>query len=115
GMASSAVAPNKAPASTVASAAPASSARPASAAPAVAQPVAQAAAAASSAPRNAPPPAAPTQLTHAPSAYPVDSGVAQPLISGDWAQAYSEVQRQTADVHATYMNAMASSHLAFLD
>ena len=68
-------------------------------------------------PPSAAPATAPTQLTRALTSYPTatDAGLGQPLVSGDWARAYAEVQRQTADVHATYMNAMASSHLAFLD
>ncbi len=35
--------------------------------------------------------------------------------SGDWARAYQEVQRQTADAHTHYLQAMAQSHAAFLN
>ncbi|MCB9605484.1 MAG: SDR family oxidoreductase [Polyangiaceae bacterium] len=51
------------------------------------------------------------------SALPLVSASAQPSgrVSDEWAQAYSEVQRQTAEAHATYLNAMAASHMAFLD
>ncbi|MEZ4375436.1 MAG: beta-ketoacyl synthase N-terminal-like domain-containing protein [Polyangiaceae bacterium] len=51
------------------------------------------------------------------SAVPLVHASAQPSprISDEWAQAYSEVQRQTAEAHATYLNAMAASHMAFLD
>ncbi len=34
--------------------------------------------------------------------------------NGSWLAAYQEVQRQTAEAHATYQSAMAESHLSFL-
>ena len=37
------------------------------------------------------------------------------VMSAGWAQAYQEGQRQTADAHVAYMQAMAETHTAFLN
>ena len=39
----------------------------------------------------------------------------QPVMSAGWAMAYQEAQRQTAEAHVAYMQAMAQTHTAYLD
>ncbi|MCK5798688.1 MAG: acyltransferase domain-containing protein, partial [Deltaproteobacteria bacterium] len=55
-----------------------------------------------------------TQVTQATQVAPVAPGGGSPTATPGWLGAYQEIQRQTAEAHATYQRMMADSHLAFL-
>ena len=56
------------------------------------------------------PPASPVAANPA-----IPAALSQSVVEPGWAQAYQEAQRQTAEAHTAFLQAMAQTHSAYLD